>query len=192
MRRITLYPAFRGHRRPRRGFSLVELVIVVTIIGVLASIAMSRMVNVSGKTKAAALEAALASVRKAIDIYYAEHGKYPGYNHSTGAPDNSAFVDQLLMYTDADGKTNAAYTSTYMYGPYLRSPFPQNPTNELATVQVKATPGDADPAKGSVGWVAVLSHGYFGVSATDGDLGDIGINDPVQLTKLRGGYSAEE
>jgi len=38
---------------------------------------------------------------------------------------------------------------------------------------VKAAPADADPAEGSVGWVAVLSHGYFGISATDSELDTI-------------------
>ena len=169
----------------RAAFSLVELVIVVTIIGILASIAVPRMTQASANATSNALQATLMNVRKAIDIYYAEHGKYPGYVPGTTTPDNARFTDQLLLYSDEKGNTNAAFSTTYSYGPYLRAPFPRNPTNGLATVHVKATPVDADPAPGSVGWVAVLSHGYFGISASDDDLGDVGIDDPVLKSKLR-------
>jgi hypothetical protein len=133
-----------------------------------------------------ALQMTLANVRKAIDVYYAEHRKYPGYNHLTGLRDNEAFVDQLLMYSDAKGATNPAPTPVYRYGPYLRSPFPRNPSNDLDTVYVKATPADADPANGAFGWVAVLSHGYFGVSMTDAQLEDIGVVEIELKDKLRG------
>ncbi|MDO8631264.1 MAG: hypothetical protein Q7R41_12300, partial [Phycisphaerales bacterium] len=61
------------------------------------------------------------------------------------------------------------------YGPYLRAPFPVNPANKLRTVRVKSDPTSPDPADGSVGWVAVLSTGDFGVSATDVQLDKIGV-----------------
>ena len=132
-----------------------------------------------------ALQATLTNVRKAIDVYYAEHGKYPGYNSVSGLKDNAAFVDQLLMYSDRGGKTNAAPSSTYLYGPYLRSPFPTNPRSDLDTVYVKALPSDPNPADGTFGWIAVLSHGYSGASLTDADLDDIGITDLTPRNKLR-------
>ena len=170
-----------------RAFSLVELVIVVTIIGVLASIAVPRISGAATGTNSAALQATLASVRKAIDMYYAEHGSYPGYDPSGMTPSGVWFVDQLTMYSDGDGNTNATFSTTYKYGPYLRKPFPTNPTNDLNTVRVKPTPGAPDPAAGSYGWVAVLSHGYFGILATDADLEDVGIDDIDVKKGLKGG-----
>ena len=170
----------------RRGFSLVELVIVVTIIGILASIAVPRMTSAAANAESNALQATLANVRKAIDVYYAEHGKYPGYNYVSGSADNAAFVDQLLDYSNENGETNGAPSSTYRYGPYLRSPFPRNPRNGLDTVYVKGTPSDADPADGTFGWVAVLSHGYFGVSLTDSQLDDMGFVDLRAKDAVRG------
>ncbi len=168
----------RGRRAGRlNAFSLVELVIVVTIIGLLASIAVPRLTRASSDSRSVALQATLVNVRKAVDVFFAEHGEYPGFDPGSGLPDDEEFVDQLLMYTDYAGKTNAAPSATYKYGPYLRSPFPVNPTNDLATVRVKATPGDANPLDGTVGWVAVLSHGYFGVSASDASLEKIGFKD---------------
>jgi prepilin-type N-terminal cleavage/methylation domain-containing protein len=176
------------HRRsPQRAFSLVELVIVVTIIGILASIAIPRMTTASSSAKANALQATLANVRKAIDVYYAEHNRYPGYNPASGTPDGDFFVQQLILYTNFKGETSATRVGGYLYGPYLRSPFPKDPFHNLATVHVKATPADADPANGSTGWVAVLSHGFFGINASDTDLGTIGLDKPRDVLMMRGG-----
>lgn len=171
---------------PRGAFSLVELIIVVTIIGLIASIAVPRLTNAAANSRAHALDATLANVRKAIDNYYAEHGRYPGYDPATATPNHARFVDQLLLFSDERGNTSATPAAPYFFGPYLRAPFPRNPQNKLATVHVKATPADADPAPGSVGWVAVLSHGYFGIDATDQELVDLGITDPDVQVRIRG------
>lgn len=187
-------PYARRHlpaRRAPSAFTLVELVMVVTIIGIIAAIAVPRMSGVTSRASTHALQATLTNVRKAIDCYYAEHGKYPGYLPGTTTPDGAYFVNQLLMYTNSSGETKSTYGNPYLYGPYLRAPFPVNPTNNLDTVHVKATPADADPADGSVGWVAVLSHGYFGISATDADLDDTGFFDQKLKDALRGGSLAE-
>jgi len=179
----------RDHFQMRRrspAFSLVELVVVVTIIGIIAAIAVPRMSNATTRASASALQASITNVRKAIDCYYAEHSSYPGYIPGTSTPDGDRFVDQLLLYTSRNGETSPAYGHPFIYGPYLRPPFPVNPTNELDTVEVKATPGVADPADGSVGWVAVLSHGYFGISAADTDLDDVGVIDIIKKDLVRG------
>jgi len=177
--------ASRNHHQRRRAFTLVELVIVVVIIGIIAAIAVPRLTSASGDASAKALKATLTNVRKAIDIYYAEHGSYPGYTPGTTTPENKQFAKQLTLYSDLAGNTRATYGNPYIYGPYLRAPFPTNPTNNLKTVVVKANPGDADPVAGSVGWVAVLSTGAFGISASDTSLGDIGITDPTLRAGLR-------
>ncbi len=173
-------------RRARPAFSLVELVMVVTIIGIIAAIAVPRMSNATTRASANALQATLTNVRKAIDCYYAEHSKYPGYNPSSGLPDGDDFINQLLKYSDLKGRTQPTHGYPYIYGPYLRAPFPRNPTNDLTDVHVKATPGEADPIDGSVGWVAVLSHGYFGISASGVDLVQIGIDKVEHQDALRG------
>jgi prepilin-type N-terminal cleavage/methylation domain-containing protein len=156
--------------RRHNAFSLVELVMVVTIIGIVAAIAVPRLTSASGTASANALQATLTNVRKAIDCYYAEHGSFPGYVPGTTTPDGTRFVQQLLEYTDQTGASSATYVYPYVFGPYLRAPFAKNPTNNLSTVTVKANPTDPDPADGTVGWVAVLSTGDFQISASDGDL----------------------
>ncbi len=168
----------RQHRRSQarcRGFSLVELVIVVVIIGIVAAIAAPRMTGASTAASASALRATLMGVRTAIDCYFAEHGRYPGHLPATDTPDNDAFVEQVTRYSDGAGKTNPTPSNLYVFGPYLRRPFPVNPANGLSTVFVKAVPGDADPAAGTFGWVAVFSHGYFGISATNAQLDKMGV-----------------
>ena len=175
--------------RRRGAFSLIELVIVVTIIGVVASIAVPRISSASSGVNEAALQATLANVRKTIDIYFAEHGKYPGYAPGTNTTDNTKFVEQLLMYSDTHGAPNGTYSATYKYGPYLRAPFPTNPINELNNVFVKAAPSDADPSCDAFGWIAVLSHGYFGICASDAELDDIGIDDQATKIIVKGGVN---
>lgn len=179
------------HRRRRssrsrvRAFTMVELVIVVTIIGIISAIAVPRMSAASSTATGNALKLTMANVRKAVDVFYAEHGRYPGYDPASGAASGEFFVDQLITYSDATGNTNATYAYPFIYGPYIRSPFPTNPTNHLQTVHVKTSAADADPAAGSVGWIAVLSSGDFGISATDASLDDVGIIDDGSKKLLR-------
>lgn len=158
-------PAKRRHDRRRGAFSLVELVIVVVIIGIIGAIALPRFSQASKSATAKYVAGSVASVRRAMGHYHAEHGRYPGYNPTSGAPAGTWFVRQLLEYSDETGNTQATYGYPYIYGPYLREPFPVNPFNDLDTVKVKATPGEAHAA-GSMGWIAVLSNGDFGIDAT--------------------------
>ena len=164
-----------GCAKPRPAFSLVELVMVVVIIGIISAIAVPRLTNAAGNAKRSALLQDLAVIRGAIDRYYAEHGQYPGYAPATGLPSDNDFVKQMIYFSDAGGNTHEKYGYPYVYGPYVRKPFPQNPLNGLDTVKVKKLASDARPTEGSVGWVAVLTTGQFGVSASDEDLEELGV-----------------
>ncbi|MCB9851095.1 MAG: hypothetical protein H6817_10380 [Phycisphaerales bacterium] len=150
-------------------FSLVELVLVVVIIGIIAGIAVPRISQAGAQADARALLATLNNVRDAIDRYYAEHGKFPGYDPSNDNPDGDWFIKQLTKYTDAAGDVKDSPGGDYVYGPYLRSPFPSNPFNGLSTVKVKPTDGGAVTLN-ATGWIAVLSDGTFTINTASAKL----------------------
>lgn len=63
--------------RKMSGFSLVELIVVVTIIGILAGIAFVNVKFAQRKAREAILKENLTQMRKAIDNFYADKQRYP-------------------------------------------------------------------------------------------------------------------
>lgn len=62
----------------KKAFTLIELLIVLVIIGILASIAVPQYEKMMDKAKIAEMKSTLDQLAKAIDIYYMEAGKWPG------------------------------------------------------------------------------------------------------------------
>jgi general secretion pathway protein G len=62
---------------PRRGFTLIELMIVLAIVATLLSIAVPRYYSSIDRSKEAVLKENLYQMRDAIGKYYADKGKYP-------------------------------------------------------------------------------------------------------------------
>jgi prepilin-type N-terminal cleavage/methylation domain-containing protein len=141
----------RNCNTSRRGFSLIELVIVVVIIGIIAAIAIPRMSRGTAGAADSALGGNLSVLRNAIELYATEHaGTFPG-NHATATIEN-----QLTQFTDDAGATSATKTGNYVYGPYLRKippvtvgPLKNNATNDDILVQST----DAVEASPTKGWV---------------------------------------
>lgn len=129
----------------RRGFSLVELVIVVVILGIIGAIAIPRMSKGASGAGESALLSDLAALRNAIELYAAEHdGTYPTA---------SDIVLQLTGYSDAAGDAQATPDATHVYGPYLHA---------IPTLKVKGT------RKGSAGIAAAdaVGVGWLYTAAT--------------------------
>ncbi len=61
----------------KRGFTLVELLVVMAIIAMLLSLAAPRYFNSVDKSKEAVLRENLATTRRALDKYFGDNGKYP-------------------------------------------------------------------------------------------------------------------
>ena len=69
----------------KKGFTLIELMIVVAIIGILAAIAIPKFSDLIDKSKEGATKGALSSVRAALRIYYVGHeGKFPTTDDALG------------------------------------------------------------------------------------------------------------
>jgi len=62
--------------RSQRGFSLIELLIVVVIIGILAAIAIPKFQNTKGKANAASLRADLRNLVTAEEAYFYDNSAY--------------------------------------------------------------------------------------------------------------------
>jgi len=65
-------------RRAEGGFTLLELMIVVAIIGILATLAQPMFKGATQKARETVLRENLFALREVIDQYYADRGKYPG------------------------------------------------------------------------------------------------------------------
>jgi general secretion pathway protein G len=63
--------------RAERGFTLLELIIVIAIVGILATIAMPALKDLPRKANEAVLKTNLRTFRDVIDQYYGDKGHYP-------------------------------------------------------------------------------------------------------------------
>lgn len=65
-------------RRSESGFTLIELIIVIAIIGILATVALPAMQNAPRRAREAVLREDLFQIRSCIDQHLADKGAYPG------------------------------------------------------------------------------------------------------------------
>ncbi|HYH44301.1 MAG TPA: type II secretion system protein [Thermoanaerobaculia bacterium] len=76
----TVSPAFAPDRAPeraQRGFTLLELIVVIAIIGILATIAMPAMKDMPRRASESVLKTNLRTMRDVIDQHYGDKGFYP-------------------------------------------------------------------------------------------------------------------
>lgn len=142
-----------------RGFTLVELLIVVMILGIIAGIAIPQFTNSSDQAKDAATESDLTALQNAVEMYYHQHGgRYPGaFKASDGtevdnkAQAEEAFEKQLTLYTDSQGRASNSKDATYRYGPYIKKSLPVNPFNGASGVTCDISEADITVAEGNAG-----------------------------------------
>lgn len=146
------------------GFTLIEMLIVVIILGILAAIIIPQLSVSTEDAKINTLKTNLGGLRSSIEIYYAQHNNYPGAikNDGSGASSTApeaqtAFVEQLTQYTESNGNVEATKSTTAKYGPYVKGGgLPKNPFNESSDVVCNITIGDITTRKwdgtGTAGW----------------------------------------
>jgi len=111
--------------RNRAGFTLVEILIVVVILGILAAIVVPQFTSAAQESRENSLKMDLHRLRIQIEVYKAHHNDvYPSL---------ADFENQLTMASDVDGNTAALGTAGYIYGPYIRE-LPNNPLTGGKTV----------------------------------------------------------
>jgi prepilin-type N-terminal cleavage/methylation domain-containing protein len=73
-------------QRTRQGFSLIELLIVVVIIGILASIAIPKFADTKRKAYVTAMKSDLKNMVSAAESYFSDNNSYVGFASPTGSP----------------------------------------------------------------------------------------------------------
>lgn len=128
-----------------RGFTLLELLVVVAIIGLLVAYVGPRYVSQIGKSESASAKAQIEAFAKALDTYRLDTGHYPTTTQGLAA---------LRVRPAGEPKWN---------GPYLQKDVPLDPWGKAYIYRVPGTNGDFD----------LISYGRDGAPGGSGDNADI-------------------
>lgn len=113
-------------RPPLRGFTLLELLVVLVVLGLLVSIVGPKYFSQLGKSEAKAAQAQIASLGKALDLYRLELGHYPS-------------TEQGLAALHAAPANEAKWQ-----GPYLQKAPPPDPWGRPYVYKAPGDHGDYD------------------------------------------------
>ena len=114
----------------KKGFTLIEILIVVTILGIIVTLAMPLVQGKAEEARVASAKEMLQSLRHQIELYKLQHdGQIPGFVAGS-AVSGAVTLNQFIKYTAEDGTVSAIDKSTDAapYGKYF-SKMPKNPFN---------------------------------------------------------------
>ena len=128
-----------------RGFTLLELLVVVAIIGLLAGYVAPRYFGQVGKSEVNAAKAQMDAIEKALDQYRLDTGRYPN---------TEAGLNALVTKPQNEPRWN---------GPYLRKAVPNDPWGKPYIYKIPGEKGDYD----------LTSYGKDGQPGGDGENADL-------------------
>ncbi|MCL6580788.1 MAG: prepilin-type N-terminal cleavage/methylation domain-containing protein [Firmicutes bacterium] len=97
----------RRHLSGQKGFTLIELLVVVAILGVLATIAVPRVMDAIDNARARKAEADLTIIRDALERWYLDYGIFP--------PSLTWLADPAYQYVDPNFTFKNSYGKVYFY-----------------------------------------------------------------------------
>lgn len=116
----------KTRRHLQQGFTLLELLVVLVVLGLLAGIVAPKYFNQLGKSEAKVARAQIEGLVKALDIYRLEVGRYPSTEQGLTA------------------LTNAPSDEPRWAGPYLQKGVPQDPWGRAYVYRSPGENGDFD------------------------------------------------
>ncbi len=113
----------------KKGFTLIELMVVIAIIGILAVSLVPQLTGAQARSRDAARVAGLGSVSAVLETFYADTGAYPL------APSNTSDIDGTAngCLSDSDGVVNSALAEMLKGGTAPVDPQSKNVTAPCAT-----------------------------------------------------------
>ena len=159
----------RVHVRTSSGFTLIELMISLALLGILAATLVPRFLSAHQDARQAAVVQDLEMFQRLIALYREHHN---GHLPAQGTDSEETFLKQLRGRTTVTGTV----APDGKYGPYLNGNMPANPYGGASTVLVIAGPIQSHQFDGSGthGWVYSSTTGEVRANGSGGPRADGG------------------
>ena len=121
-----------------KGFTLVEILVVISIIAILSAIVTPSAFKIVDKAKASSVSSDVEAIKEALFLYYADTGEYPSYSYSGTSRDAFNWIGKSFFITgdpttNKPSGVNISIPSKWD-GPYLDSWREKNPFGGYYTV----------------------------------------------------------